>query len=292
LPPVNDCLLLRASRNIGTKSERNSVKVECESFALQEFLALAARGEDVAISMLHVDNRHVISGSPLFTYLRTNRARFYTSRMAGMVGYARGMAAKYALRADRMDTVVKVIAVLESLPPTSRLAQWWDQLPTLPHTRFFENPADRGADKRIYEVCGKGLPATITPAYGLGIMEGLRDSYGERVKAARGTSGADLKAISHSFRVGYQLKHIYQDGDFYFPLPETDFIKAVKTGKLNYVDDKLDEKLNDLISEVERLAETSTYPESVDRTWLDRLVLEAYGVKVPFEGMTLSYRDH
>jgi hypothetical protein len=42
------------------------------------------------------------------------------------------------------------------------------------------------------------------------------------------------------------------------------------------VGDKLDEKLDALITEVEKLSEASTYPESVDRKWLDEIVLSAY----------------
>ena len=69
-------------------------------------------------------------------------------------------------------------------------------------------------DKRIYEVCGKGLPATIEPSYAASILQGVLDRYGERVRAAKEMSGRDFKAISHSFRVGYQLLHIFKDGGF------------------------------------------------------------------------------
>jgi len=272
LPTLNDCLLNRASK---TQSSKEG-DTEWEAFSLQYFLELAARGEDVAIVMLH--SNQVLIDSPLYSWLRKNRKRFYTKSMSGSCGFAKSMAAKYSLRADRMDTVVAVIKVLEELQDegVARLGQAWDRLPDLPHTRKFENPMDRNADKRLYEVVGKGLSATITPAYALDILIKVRDAYGERVRATREMGGADVKAVSHSFRVGYQLRHIFLDGDFSYPLPETDFIRAVKEGKLNYVGDKLDEKLDALITEVEKLSEASTYPESVDRDWLDKIVLSAY----------------
>ena len=278
LPPQDDCFLLRAARNVHAKHEVAGVKHESESFALQEFLALAARSEDVAITMLHVSDDDILEDSPLFQYLCQRRKQFYTKGMTGALGFAKSMAAKYSLRADRMDTVVAVIKVLEELQAegVARLGQAWDRLPDLPHTRKFENLIDRNADKRLYEVVGKGLSATITPAYALDILIKVRDAYGERVRTTREMGGADVKAVSHSFRVGYQLRHIFLDGDFSYPLPETDFIRAVKEGKLNYVGDKLDEKLDALITEVEKLSEASTYPESVDRKWLDEIVLSAY----------------
>jgi hypothetical protein len=279
LPDVKDCLLMRAARNIQRKEGEGAEKREYESFALTEFLALAARGEDVAITMLHCKREDMFETSPIWDKLWVNARRFYTKKMAGSAGFAKSQAAKYALRADRMDAVLKVIAALEIARDkgVAKLYQCWDDLPDGDHIvrTTSENNRD-GVDKRIYEVAGKGLPATIAPQYGLDILCKLRDSYGERVKAARSLSGQDCKAMSHSFRVGYQLLHLFQDGTFSFPLLESDFIRAVKEGRANYVEDKLDEKLNDLIGQVEALSAASSFPDKVDQNWLDQIVLDAY----------------
>ncbi len=278
LPPIRDCLLLSAVRNVHTKGEEKDLKMECESFAIQEFISLAARGEDVAMCMLHADRRHIIQDSPTFYLLRKERTRFYTKGMDGQLGYCKSQAVKYSLRADRLATVETVISILEGMVKDGvmKVGQAWDRLPELPHTKKGENLLDRGADKRAYEVAGKIIPATVAPLYALDILTKLRDSYGNRVRAARNMEGDDLKAISHSFRVGYQLRSLFTRGTFSFPLDETNFIKAVKYGELNYADDQLDECLNDLISEVEEMAAKSTFPEKVDACWLDSLVLNTY----------------
>jgi hypothetical protein len=278
LPALHECLLLRAPRNVNTKDESGSVKTEFESFALQEFMALASRGEDVALCMLHSPDSAVYQTSLTFDTLRRERHRFYTKSMSGMCGFSRSMAAKYGLRADRMGTVEAVIKVLEGMiaDGVAKLGQEWSRLPELPHTTKGENLLDRNADKRVYTVVGKGLTAGIAPAYALGIMEKVRDSYGERVKAAHAMDGQDRKAVSHSFRVGYQLRTLFNTGTFSFPLAETPFIRAVKEGRLNYVTDGLDVRLNDLIAEVEELAAKSTFPDKVDQSWCDNVILEAY----------------
>lgn len=278
LPEVRECLLLRAARNIGTKDESGPTKVESESFALQEFMALASRGEDVALCMLHAPESAVIESSPAFKVLRRECTRFYTKSMSGMCGYARGQAAKYGLRADRMETVERVIVILEGMiaDGVAKLGQQWDRFPDLPHTTKGENLLDRNADKRVYTVVGKGLTAPTSPAYALGILEHVRDSYGERVKTAKSMGGADMKAISHSFRVAYQLRALYTTGTFSFPLVESPFIRDVKEGRLNYVTDGLDSRLNDLITEVEELAAKSTFPEKVDQAWVDQFILDTY----------------
>lgn len=274
LPSLRDCLLNRAAETQSQKTE----DTEYEAFSLTRFLELAARAEDVAIIMMHAPADKVIESSPTFDYLRANRKRFYTKHMTVQLGYCKSQLCKYALRADRMATVEKVIEILTSIEGrgVARLSQAWDEMVELPHAHLFENALDRGLDKRVWEVCGKMLPATISPTYARDIMTKLRASYGERVVAAKNLDGHDRKAVSHSFRVGYQLKHIFIDGDFSFPLPETAFIRSVKEGTLNYVNDGLDKRLDELIAEVEELSAKSTYPESVDRGWLDGIILDAY----------------
>lgn len=273
LPSLTDCVLGRAP---STQSEKRP-GYEYEAFSLQRFLQHAARAEDVAMVMLH--SNKVLVDSSIYQMLRANRKRFYTRNMSGQMSFSRSMAAKYALRADRMETVEQVIHHLELMVArgVAKLGQAWDDLPNhLTYATKGENPLDRNADKRVYTVVGKGLTAGIAPSYALDIMTKVRDSYGERVKNAKQMDGQDLKAVSHSFRVAYQLKHVYLDGDYSFPLPESDFIRAIKEGSLNYVTDSLDDKLNDLITEVEQLAEASSYPDKVDAAWLDKIVLEAY----------------
>lgn len=283
LPPVRDCILLRASRNVGVKEGEGAAKQEHESFALQEWLKLAANGEDVAVTMLHASFHQMGSTQDrlgwLWAYICAHRHLFYTKRMRGSLGFAVGQSSKYALRADRMAAVERVIVALKAAQSkgVGRLYQCWDDLPDGDHIVRTIGQNNRDAlDKRIYEVAGKGLPATISPDYALEILSKLVDTYGARVRAAKTMSGRDTKSMSHAFRVGYQLLHIYEDGGFTFPLPESPFIRDVKFGRLNYVEDKLDEKLNDLISRVEALAAASTYPKLVDQTWLDNIVLYAY----------------
>jgi hypothetical protein len=88
----------------------------------------------------------------------------------------------------------------------------------------------------------------------------------------------DLKSLSHSFRTGFQLQEIYEKGDFSYPLPQSDFLKAIKYRKLDYGLDKLDEKLHDLVSKVEELSLKSPYPDTVDQKWLDNLILAEYNL--------------
>lgn len=279
LPSLNDCVLLRATKNSQQKEGEGADKEEHESFALQELLRFAANGEDVAVTILHAGDADIQFDSPTYQFLRANRKRFYTKRMSGALGYAKSQAFKLGERGNRMAVVEKVLAALKAAESkgVARLYQCWDDLPDGEHITRTTSLNNRDAvDKRIYEVCGKGLPATVEPRYAIQILQGVLDRYGDRVRAAKEMNGRDWKALSHSFRVGYQLKHIFQDGGFTFPLPESDFIRDVKYGRLSYLDDKLGERLDELISEVEMMADISDYPERVPQKWLDEIVLGAY----------------
>lgn len=282
LPSLRDCALLRATKNSQQKEGAGSEKEEHESFALQEFLRFAANGEDVTITMLHAQPGDILADSPVYEMLRKERHRFYTKRMAGALGYAKSQALKLGYRGNRMAVVEKVLAALKvaQAKGVARLYQCWDELPDGEHIVRTTSQGNRDAvDKRIYEVCGKGLPATVEPGYAIDILERLLAGYGDRVRAAKEMGGKDWKALSHSFRVGYQLKHIYLDGGFTFPLPESSFLRDVKAGRLSYVDDGLGERLDELIAEVEQLSEASTFPQNVSQKWMDDIVLEAYALR-------------
>lgn len=273
---LRDLILMRATKN---ETKKISEDVEYEGFALQSFLNLAANAEDVAITMLHAPDSKIEVDSDIYKYLRANKQKFYTKRMFGALGYAKAQSAKYALRADRMNAVRNFIKILEDAKSkgVARVGQIWDDLPSGEYYFKGEEPTNRQDDKRFFECAGKKVTATVAISYALEIFQNLHDKYGDRVRIAANLDGTDYKAISHAFRCGYQLRSIYLNGGFEYPLAETEFIKNVKFGKLNYLENNLDAKLNELISEVEALAEKSSFPEKVDRNWLDAVILGAYG---------------
>jgi hypothetical protein len=279
LPDVKECLLMRATKNETKKIvEENS---EYESFALQVFLRLCQNSEDITVAMLHADGDKVLFDSDIYKHLRENRSKFYTKRMIGSLGYARSMTLKYGFRADRMKAVEKVLEVLKLAESkgVGKLYQCWDDLPDGEFIYRGNDERNNHKDNRYYEVAGKKLQATIAVTYGLEIMNKLYEGYGDRVKIAKNMGGHDYKALSHSFRVGYQLYEIYKNGGFSYPLPQSQFIKDVKYGKYDLVEENLDVKLNDLITEVERLALAADLPEKISQNWLDSIVLGAYGVE-------------
>src|SRR5574343_614921 len=84
LPPKRDILLCKIPKSIteNTKTncnEKNSCDdIDKEFYSLHYFLKLACEGETVTLDMIHVNNECLISSSPEFQFIRTNRHKFYT----------------------------------------------------------------------------------------------------------------------------------------------------------------------------------------------------------------------
>ena len=275
--PTDESLrLMRAAKNYTWKEGDNK---ENEIFALTEFFRHAARGEGYAIDMLHCSDGDVIESSELWEYLRINKSRFYTKDMVGLVGYAKTQSVKFALKAERLNAVKEVLAILKRAEEkgVAKLFQIWDELPKAQeHIYYGVEERNQSKDARFIEIAGKKLSPLIGVSYSIPILENLISSYGDRTKRAAEIDAKDVKSLSHSFRIGYALLHIYKDGGFSYPLPENEFLMGVKYRKLDYKLDELDGKLNDLITEVESLAASSTYPERVSQKWLDELILAQY----------------
>lgn len=274
LPSLRDCVLGRVQETISVKGGAT----ESESFSLARFFQLACNAEDLAMQILHApkDKRQIDSG--IYEQLRLTRHRFYTKSMTGSLKFARSMAAKYNARSDRMEITKTVLDILIAAKREGgmRVRDCWDSLPETVHTAKGIAEHNTSSDKRYYSLCGRQLQATANLDAAIETAQILFDSYGSRVRQATTLDGRDLKSISHSFRVGFQLKAIYTKGTFTYPLEETPFLRAIKFGEVSYTDDGLDEKLNNLITEVEELAAKSSFPEKVDQAWCDQCILDAY----------------
>lgn len=271
LPSRSDCLLGRIKDTWDDKTE-----VDTSYFSLQTFLRLASEGQSMAIEMLAAPDGMIVSSSPVWDNLRANRRLFYTRSMYSFLGYAKGMASKYSARIDRLTETETILGLL--LPLTDlgyRLSDAWAALPESLNAVKSTNDRSTNADKRVYVVCGREIQATAYVNHAYSVIKAIHDGYGERVRAAK-EGKIDFKALGHAFRVAYQAREIVTTGDLSFPLANADWLKALRLGQIDFLANRLDEKLDALIAEVQVLLDASTLPEKVDRTVVDELILRAY----------------
>jgi predicted nucleotidyltransferase len=277
LPSIEDCILQKVKRSINEDtnktSERNTKEdTDFETWSLQYFLKMGFVGETAILDLIHAPDSSIIISSPEWEFIRKNRARFYSKNARSYIGYVRKQAAKYGVKGSRLEEGEKVLAFLKNNEPYIKLAELWDDLPTGEHIKKYDNEAIQADDKRIYDVCGIKMMATQKVSY----IEGLTnfvERYGHRAKLARDNEGIDWKAVSHAYRASYQLKEIYETGDLIYPLKDAEFLLKMKLGGFHYKDDGIGERLDELVSEMEALADASPYPDEADMDfWYDWLL--------------------
>ena len=110
--------------------------------------------------------------------------------------------------------------------------------------------------------------------FAIDTLESIFSKYGERTKLARINQSVDWKALSHALRVGYQTYHILHNGGFEYPLPENYFLLDVKQGVLDFL--YVEEKLTQLVYEIEQLTQVSDLPDDVDREYWDTFICDIH----------------
>jgi hypothetical protein len=270
LPSITDCILGRAKDAWEDKSEEDT-----SYFSIQHFCRLAVEGQSLAIELLAAPDSAVVANSPIWEILRQNRKRFYTKNMHSFLGFAKTMAGKYSARVDRLLETEAVIAALQGANENIRLGDVWDVLPESLNAQKGVNDRNRNADNRVYRICGRELQATVTVGHALSVITSIRDSYGERVNRAK-SGQIEWKSLAHAFRAALQCKEIVETGDLKFPLKDAEWLRSLRLGKFDFIQEGLDQRLDDLIAGVQQKIDASSLPDKADKYWVDNLIVAAY----------------
>lgn len=272
LPAVGDVLYCRAPRTQNSSTKQGAARntpqdVDSEAYALHYFLELAYAGETVALDMLHARKHQTIVWTPPWQVLHQNRSRFYTKNLKALVSYARKQAAKYGVKGTRIAAVKEALAFLKAQPEGKRLEDVWDALPINEHCYKQSNE-----QHQIWNVCGKQLIGRAYVSHYIDLLEDFLERYGHRARLAEENQGIDWKAVMHAYRAAYQVRSILKWGDFQYPLPETERLRMIRLGQLDWQTD-VSPGLDALLAEVETLSQRSTLPERPDREWGDNFLL-------------------
>lgn len=274
LSPLRDCLLNRVKDTVTDATEEDT-----QSFSLQYFLQLASQGQSIAIEMLSAPDGAVVIQSAAWMRLRAERKRFYTRNIHSFLGFAKSQSGKYSSRAERLNEVEAIFEVFKRGRKKSiediRLSEIWDELPESTNAIKGTNPRNTNADKRAYIVCGRELQSSVTIWHAAQVIQTIRDGYGERVRNAK-DGNIDWKSLAHAFRVSMQAEEIVETGDLIYPLKQADYLRSMRLGQIDFISNGLDQKLDDLIAEVQVKMDASSLPERVDQAWVDQLILDIY----------------
>jgi hypothetical protein len=278
MPTLEELLLNSFPKTIvtstGPEHAKNSANdVDTEVISLPSFIKHACTGETFAIDMLHCENPE--SDSPIWQELVANRTKFYSKNLKAFVGYVKQQAAKYGVKGSRLADIRSAIDSLTAQDQNLTLDNVKDKLYFGQYAEWKVKPNPSvGHDNEFYLVNGKMYQSTNTVQYTVDRLQQMYDGYGHRAKLAEQNENIDWKAMSHALRAGYQARDIYKDGDFSYPLKETEFLKQVKTGKLEF--SQVGNELERLVAEIEMLSENSNLPEHVDTEYWNKWLLSVY----------------
>lgn len=240
---------------------------------MPQFIKHAVQGETYAIDMLHCARPEF--ATPVWDELVANRTKFYSKNLKAFVGYVKQQAAKYGVKGSRLADIKQAIDSLAKLDQNLTLGEVKYQLYFGDYAEWKVKPNPSvGHYNEFYMVNAKMYQSTNTVLYTIERLQQMYDGYGHRAKLAEQNEGVDWKAMSHALRAGYQARDIYRDGDFSYPLKETEFLKQVKQGKLDFA--QVGSELERLVAEIEKLSENSNLPEHVDTEFWDKWLLRVY----------------
>lgn len=282
VPETRDVLLGRIPKTANSERGRDGVKnapgqLDLENYSLHHFVRLAVQGQTVALDMLFAPSSLIVPGPYYWIWaeIQKERHRFVSKSMNAFIGYARAQAAKYSLKGYRLNKlrtfhdIVNVYAL--KTHGEGRMSDIWDRL---------EKDDERQNPQGIRElqIGGKWFGETTEVGLVQDSIEKAIKRYGNRANSAADTAGVDWKALSHAVRVSTELEELLATGQIVFPLHNAAELLEIKQGNvsLEEVQDRLDESL----AGIEKLAAESNLPEKVDAKWWDDWLLEIMLVMV------------
>lgn len=255
--------------SISKNGQNNPGDVDEEFIALPRFLRLACENRPHAIEMLHAEGDSLLETSPIWEHIRAQRTSFYSKNIDNLVAFANDQAERYVNRARSYRALTEIMEVLRRHPIKTRLYKLQAELPINEMAKYEDR---ENAKYPCYIIGDKQFENSlmikdVTPS-----VEKMLRVYGERVKRINENEVVvDWDAVGHALRSAYQAIAILQNGDFSYPLPQTDYLRKVKVGQIEY--SEIQQELSRVTDLVKHLKAQSSLPEEVNfESWEDRLI--------------------
>ncbi|MCV0439700.1 MAG: nucleotidyltransferase domain-containing protein [Hydrogenophaga sp.] len=277
LPTLEEILLGRIPKTANSSPKDDSRKNEAGEldatyYSLHHFLRLATQGQTGAIDMLFAPETMVYK-SPEYGWvwdrIVENRSSLVSKQMNAFVGYARGQAAKYSLKGDRLNalrTAIRSMSVHEDDVPFKM---------TVDAVKFSQAIQDERRNPQgimEYQIGGKWFGESTSIGNVRASIQNSIKRYGNRANAAASAEGHDWKALSHAVRVSKELIELLTYGRINFPLADAPLLLDIKQGRVPM--ERVQEILDSDLAFVEVQAAQSHLPEKVDNKWWDAFLVE------------------
>jgi RNA repair pathway DNA polymerase beta family protein len=273
--------------------ERNNKDdIDIEIFSLCRFLEDLMDGQTWALDVLFAPKsfwtESTAAGEQIMAEIFDNRDKLLSRNVNAFIGYARQQAARYGIKGSRMDSLKRVMAVLEDKPVHERLGTFKDEiyklvedskeLVSLEKTPLIEVVMVPGPNKHDLlehlHICGKKMSFTTTIGQVKKCYGKILENYGERAYKAHLSGGKDWKALSHAVRVNGEGLELLETGFVTFPRPDWQLLTDIKTEKVDF--DKVSELIEVGLVNLYEAQEKSTLRAEPDREWAEDFIYRTY----------------
>jgi predicted nucleotidyltransferase len=273
LPTKKDCYLKKFEDVITENSNPNKKNtkddIDKDIYSLQYFMKSALAGKKYIIDMIHCPDNTVIQTSSIWKEIRAQRHKFYTKKLFNVSFYLTEQTAKYQRKMYRLKTLLELKQTFQG---KGYLKDLWETLPLNEYCTFFNT-----GDVIYYSIFGKKLMKIDTLSSARSVVDRILSTYGSTIYETL-QDGVNWKTLSHTFRVGYQVIEIYKTGDLIYPLKAASFLRDLKQKKLDYIEDKISDKVKEMLSELHTLEKGQNYPEKMDEEWINQIILRQYDI--------------
>jgi hypothetical protein len=188
-----------------------------------------------------------------------------------------GQAKKYGMKGARLQATEDAMHFLMGQNPYYRVEDIIDEIPKNEVVFIVEKDLDGQDDPiELLEINGKQFDMRVKIQDVAKVLKKLVGKYGNRARRAK--DGVDWKAVSHAYRVIFELEELLKTGGIQFPLKDRDFLRKVKLGEVDY--DQVQDDLPELIEKSKDL--DSNLPEKADAEFWEKWTLTAYQKYVSF----------
>jgi hypothetical protein len=265
-------------QSTGDSHSTNSAEdVDLLSIPLQRYLKMLAKMEVNAIEMLFAPNFHV--DDFMWQEIKANRFKVMNLNMKAFTGYAKGQAMRYAVRGDRLDTLIAVVERLKKMDPKVPISKqmggtgsMW--LADMPNVRVWDKP--QPGDRMIphMSVFGREVSLTLKPLEAIKVYQKPIDEAGARSIKATSDGGPDWKGLYHAQRIVDEGLELFTTGELRFPCANASYYVDIRSGSV-----ELDTVLNafeESLARLEAITPIPEFQEKADQEWIDNFVLKAY----------------
>jgi len=284
LPELKELILAKAPKHFTNNTSDSNVKntendVDESWLSVQQFFKNLSQADTNAVSILfspHSSHQNK-EGSHIEWLKNLDHTRLLSKNLAGMAGFVVAQAHKYTIKGEKLKVLEAFYESYKLYGKDGLLREWVEN--NLKEFLYKHTNAEKyislenllSTDYLV--VNNKKLPLDKDFIYHEPTLNKILRGFGERAKQTS-LEGADLKSIYHSLRILEELRLLHTEGEFSYPLPNTDFLLAVRQHK--FKTEELFFFLEYGLDQLNKYKENSILGSSVDYKYIDETILNLY----------------